>query len=98
MFERRTKKLPEDGVETRIVCGEKQREHVDCATNARGANQDAGQQCETNGQLTVRDEESEGSRMRQDEFLQDGNHKWVGAAVGQKTADPELEAATQSEL
>jgi hypothetical protein len=72
MFKGSTKILPEGGVRARVVYGEEQGEHVDRSTNAREAHQDAGHQRETNGQLTVRDEKRDGSRMRQDEFCKMG--------------------------
>lgn len=93
-----TKILPEAGSGAGIVRGEEQRKHIDQAAKAGGADQDAEDEREADGELAVSDEEGDGRGVRQDEAAKYRRHERVGAAFREEFADPELKPTVKREL
>ncbi len=81
-----------------IVRGEEQREHVEEAAEAGGADQNAENEREPDGEFAVRDKEGDGRGVRQDEAAKNRRHERIRAAFGKEFADPELKAAVKREL
>ncbi len=97
MIQRSAEVLPENGVLAGEVGGEQQGEHVDCATRAGGANQDAGHQAEADGQLTVSNDEGDRGGMRKYEVPQHRRHEWIGA-TSEESLDPPLKPAAKNKF
>ena len=89
--------LPEGGVLAGVARGEKKSEHEDEAADAGGANEDAQDEGDADGELAVSDEEGDGSGVREDEAAEGGDHEGIGAAI-EKAVDAILKAAVKSEL
>ena len=89
--------LPEGGVRAGVGRGEKKGEHEDEAAEAGGADEDAKNEGDTDGEFAVSDEEGDGSGVRENEAAEGGDHEGIGAAI-EKAVDPILKAAVKSEL
>src|SRR5271156_5899580 len=97
MIERSSEILPEGSLGPRVVGRKQQCEHVYRAADARGTNQDAEDQCQTDGELAVSHKERDGGAMGQNEIAEHRDYERV-RAFAKKPVDPKLEAAAQSEL
>ncbi len=67
-------------------------------TTLAGANEDAEEEGESDGEFAVGNQEGDGRGMGENEIAKDGDHEGVGAAFGDEFVDPELKAAVQGEL
>lgn len=86
-----SKVLPEFRVRSGIVRGQQQNEHVNESPQARCANDNAKNKCQTDGKLPLGHEKCNRCGMRQDEVSEHGNHEGI-RAVFQEAINPELKA------
>lgn len=89
--------MPERGGGSGIIRREQQREHEDDAAGAGGAHQNAGDEAEADGELTISDEKGDWRSVRQNKAAKNRRHERIRAAF-EKSIDPILKAAVESEL
>ena len=90
--------LPEGSGGTGVIRGEEEGEHEDEAANAGGTNEQAENQADADGELTIGYEESDWSGVRQNEAAENRGHEGIGTAIVKEAVDPELKAAVEGEL
>jgi hypothetical protein len=90
--------LPEGSCGAGVVGGEEQGKHVEESAEAGGADKDAEDERDPDGEFAVSDEEGDGRGVRQDETAKNRRHEGIRAAFGEEFADPELKAAVKREL
>ncbi len=96
VLERGSEVLPKGNVRSGVVGGEKQREHVEEASEAGPTDENAGGETEADGEFSVGCEEGPEGSVRQYQGAQNRYHEWIGAIL-QEAVDPVLEASAESE-